>query len=377
MNKDFTKLIVTVGRERLAEVFADIFAEGNPLAPWQQLQLEQAVEEFFVSAPWAMDPLLQDPALRETREDLLSELLQHAHERAPSARLKDDIRRQAEQAGLASIFAGEVRAAAAAEPRTRAQTEGLERMDWLLRLHFAGKFLCGIEPRTWPLIIGPSGVGKSNLARQLAARHGLPLVKVTFGDWLVSGAKCDTTTLNRLAAATREHARFVLFIDELDKMGEANSGWTRSLLAELYGVLDRQLGVATGGGSSWTPQLVAKFRRGVFVVGAGTWQRLWREEAPRAMGFGAQAAEEDIAARIRRAGVIPEELVNRFNPDWVVLPPFTAADFRDIAGRLGLGLEWLDPAAAAAAGLNFRAVERAVAELALHELRNRPEQAQG
>jgi len=160
----------------------------------------------------------------------------------------------------------------------------------------------------------------------------------------------------------------IIFIDELDKVHATPDPWSRALVTELFGVLDRQLGVAEGVRGGWTPQLIEKLREKVFIVGAGTWQDLWRESGSADLGFGGVARPANMVERIRKAQVIPPELINRFSPDWVLLEPYTAQDFQEIAAGLGLPCGVLDPTAAAHSGLNFRAVEAALTAHALRQL---------
>ncbi len=115
-------------------------------------------------------------------------------------------------------------------------------------------------------------------------------------------------------------------------------------------------------------RLLRKPREKVFIVGAGTWQDLWQGSLAGGIGFGRQHQSPDVVERIRRAPIIPPELLNRFNPNWVILEPYTATDFEDIAAGLKVSPGIVDPLAAAESGLNFRAIEAALTTRALHQL---------
>lgn len=82
----------------------------------------------------------------------------------------------------------------------------------------------GIKLRTNPLIVGPSGVGKTWIAEDLARELKLPIFKVTCGDWLPQGVQRETPTLNRLRDFIKCHPRYVLHIDELDKYRATEGG---------------------------------------------------------------------------------------------------------------------------------------------------------
>lgn len=100
------------------------------------------------------------------------------------------------------------------------------------------------------------------------------------------------------------------------------------------------------------------------MVGSGTWMALWDKLGSSRIGFAGGCIGGDIETEIRKAGVIPSELINRFG-HWLLLEPLTIEDFQQIARDLKLGPAILNPEACAATGLGFRAVENAVTAAAL------------
>ena len=363
--KSSTPIIEAVGADRLLHIVQSMVKCRAQLDRDAQRTLDEAVLEFVGRNPLALAILMLDKHLPDTHPDEIETILRRAHDRASEAgRVR--VEEHAMAAGYFDLFAKPK----VKEPEflTRSQQAGLKRMLALAKLHFEGGTRHGVQLRTWPLLVGPSGVGKSNLARRLASDlGGLPVTKLSFGEWLVSGARTDVTTLQRLRLALEKHERQILFIDELDKVHATSDPWSRALLTELFGVIDRQLGVAEGSRSSWTPELLQKLRERVFIIGAGTWQDLWRESSG-AIGFGGRAQPTDMPDRIRRANIIPVELLNRFNADWVVLESYTAQDFAEIAAGLKLPDGVLDPVAAAESGYNFRAVEMTLTAHALRQM---------
>lgn len=363
--KSFTPIIEAVGADRLLHIVESMVKRRADLDSDAQRALDEAVLEFVSRNPLALATIMLDRRLPETHPGELEAILRRAHEKASElGRVR--VEEHAMAAGYFDLFAKPK----AKEPEflTRSQQAGLERMLALAKLHFEGGTRHGVQLRTWPLLVGPSGVGKSNLARRLAAElGGLPVTKLSYGEWLVSGARTDMTTLQRLRVALEKHDRQILFIDELDKVHATSDPWSRALLTELFGVIDRQLGVVEGSRSGWTPELLQKLRDRVFIIGAGTWQDLWRGSSG-GIGFGGRAQSPDMTDRIRRANVIPIELLNRFNADWVVLEPYTAQDFAEIVEGLKLPPGVLDPMAAAESGYNFRAVEMALTAHALRQM---------
>lgn len=75
-----------------------------------------------------------------------------------------------------------------------------------------------LKPRFNRLISGPTGVGKSHMASQLANCIGAEFIKVDFGDWVPLGARTNPTTLGRIASALMRSNRVIVLINELDKI---------------------------------------------------------------------------------------------------------------------------------------------------------------
>jgi hypothetical protein len=151
-----------------------------------------------------------------------------------------------------------------------------------------------------------------------------------------------------------------------------DSSWSQNVLTEIFSVIDRQVNYRGEKGNPWTPEHTARLQKKLFVVGAGTWHRLWSQASARSVGFsGGEAGDFDAEAfrlKVRGAGLIPDELLNRFNDDWLLLEPYTAADYSAIVRNLGIAPSVIDPVEGAASGLNFRYVERALTNAALKRI---------
>ena len=261
-------------------------------------------------------------------------------------------------------------------PLTLSQERALSVLTGLASIQFKGTRIAGLRPRTNALLVGPSGAGKTHVVTVFADRLGLPVLKLTVGDWIVNGARAsEPCTMERVQSFVGTGRRGVIFIDELDKMRAHDNQWSLSLVTEVYGLLDRRVGLAGSARSPWTAEHSANLRDNILFVGAGTWMDLWTGSSPgrstRPIGFCRTDAPTEIPPRenvlreIRAAHVIAEELLFRFCPDWLVLDPYSADDFRMLGRSLGLGPELLDPAEGAASGLNFRFIEACLTRAAL------------
>jgi hypothetical protein len=209
---------------------------------------------------------------------------------------------------------------------TSSQAAALRRLSNLASLQGVGE-KAGILVRNKPLIIGPSGSGKSAIVCRLATLEGLPLLVINAGTWIVYGAYTNPHTVTVIRRFIRSHRRSILFIDEIDKIvgGEMafSHGWSLSVLAECIGILDSDKKLAVCG---WKTSDVEHLRKSCFVIGAGAWQ-LHAAKARRERNV----AYADLVAE--NAG-IPEEVLFRFNPGLIQILPPGEKDFRQSIRRI-------------------------------------------
>lgn len=235
-----------------------------------------------------------------------------------------------------------------------------------------------IKPRLTPLIIGPSGIGKSTVVREVAKEFGFPYMRLTASNWTPAGVKDIVPTLLRVHQFISENDQGILAYDELDKV--PGDSWGKHCLGELFDLLDRSPSQPVKN-VEWSSDILQKLKHDFWMVGAGTWQQAWRETSKSKVGFGGSDDGDSIVADVRRivrtTNVIPQELLQRFSVGHhlIVLPPATATDFHDAALHFGLenfaaALKVpLDFHAAARSGLGARWLEETMAELLLQARR--------
>ena len=94
------------------------------------------------------------------------------------------------------------------------------------------------------MLYGPPGCGKTYIARALAGEMGASFVSITLTDILDQFIGNSEANLHSLFETARAHAPVVLFLDEIDAIGQkrsqaSSSGWrgvTNQLLTEMDGI---------------------------------------------------------------------------------------------------------------------------------------------
>ena len=103
---------------------------------------------------------------------------------------------------------------------TSSQDKAYTLLRKIMRLKLSGitADLETICPRMLPLLIGPSGSGKSAVVKAFCQRMRYPLYMTTCVAWIPEGAKCEPHTLERIRDFVRGQHYGVLFIDEVNKL---------------------------------------------------------------------------------------------------------------------------------------------------------------
>jgi len=198
-----------------------------------------------------------------------------------------------------------------------------------------------IRPRLDPLIVGPTGMGKSHLVRSVAEMLKVPLLRLSYGEWMVTGSRCALTTIARIHEFVTSNPMGIIHIDEVDKARVAfTTEWSIYAYAEMFFLLDRNISQPAKN-EQWTPELNAKLRHNFWIIGSGTWQVLWDTIAKPSIGFG-DTTDNDagvydaIKELVRKKEIIPKEFLKRFCNELILIPPATITDYELAADVFGI-----------------------------------------
>jgi hypothetical protein len=121
--------------------------------------------------------------------------------------------------------------------------------------------------RTTPLIIGPSGSGKSLVVSRLAYQLQIPYLRINVRFWQESDATGGT--LENVADFVSGNPEGIIFLDEIDTLGVPL--WGDATYTEVLNLLDCNPVLTEN--KKWNDQLWGKFYTGKYmIVAAGAWR---------------------------------------------------------------------------------------------------------
>jgi ATP-dependent Clp protease ATP-binding subunit ClpX len=168
------------------------------------------------------------------------------------------------------------------------------------------------KPRFYPLIVGPTGCGKTHIARSVATALGWPYLVINANGWIVLGAK-ETGTWREVEEWVRNkptETPLVIILDEIDKaVGETD--WNHHLQVELFQLLDKVIPPQCQDDPSDVlteeESIDEAFKR-VFFIGCGAFQ----SQQEKAVGCGFRPTVNRPESLDALSKTLPRELVNRF-----------------------------------------------------------------
>ena len=198
----------------------------------------------------------------------------------------------------------------------------------------------GIKLRACFLLIGPSGGGKTFLARALAEEMQIPYLTVAVSDWVLLG------TTNRGGAATwpailnfversKQKRGAIIYIDELDKCSH-DSNWNAFLRSEIFSLCDCRVPMNINDlegdivSESRIEQVRHFLENKTMILAGAAFQNIWDNRARGAMGFLQPDCPGDLPELPDLAKTLPLELINRFSSKLFIVPELTATDYEQM-----------------------------------------------
>lgn len=221
-----------------------------------------------------------------------------------------------------------------------------------------------VRPRAHTLLIGPSGSGKSFMARELGRMLGLPVQLINVSSWVVLSAKNEPWTASTICEwlDSLGNSGGILALDEIDKL-QGDTDWKSYIRLEVHDLLDGVIPNAArmpaqpndepweGPSSQEVDRLTrtmlsARLMNKVFVIGCGAWQPAW-SNISRRIGFERESPDSEHPSRQQILESISPEIRQRFRDEVCWFDPMKSVDYRKISERIaealphpGMGRSW-------------------------------------
>ena len=200
-------------------------------------------------------------------------------------------------------------------------------------LFFSGmrRLPSGVKLRLTPLVVAPTGAGKSHLIRSVASLLSANYLRITRADCVPQGSARGRPTLHRILDQLSTTDRMVLHVDEVEKFDTdiGAQDWSAAIAGDLWNLLDGLYPIAEylretqfPGREAPTEAEVEKWiKTRLWIVGSGTWTQVFADNRPgTTIGFQRDVEATPVGAeRISRSNLISPELLHRFSSDLVFL----------------------------------------------------------
>lgn len=231
---------------------------------------------------------------------------------------------------------------------TKSQRAARETLVQMGQLFFSGeRILPAIKVRLFPVLIGPTGVGKNFLVESAATQLDAFYVKRARGDWLPMGSKSGRPTVFQILDYVSTYDRVLLQLDELDKFTDLqNAEWSASIATDLWAILDLSFQIPEflrevtfpGREPPTVAEMHKRVHKNLWIVGSGTFQKVFENGLANAsIGFcrDRQAhcvgMDEIVASR-----TISPELLLRFNGNPILIQYPSAEETLELLKSSGI-----------------------------------------
>jgi DNA polymerase III delta prime subunit len=215
-------------------------------------------------------------------------------------------------------------------------------------LYIDRKSITALKLRANFLLLGPTGTGKTFLAKEIAREMQVPLLTVSVSDWIVLGGVTRGSSVTwpnivDFIKKNRNKKGVIIFIDELDKCYH-DSNWNTFLRSEIFSLCDSRIPLGLNDldndetEDANIDEIASFLAYKTMIIGGAAFQGIWEEQSASTLGFipaPVVSAQPELHQLVK---YLPRELVNRFSSEIFSLPILKRCDYQSMIEAMAEGI---------------------------------------
>jgi hypothetical protein len=207
-------------------------------------------------------------------------------------------------------------------------------------LYVDRKSITALKLRANFLLLGPTGTGKTFLAKEIARQAQVPFLAVSVSDWIILGGNTrgSSVTWPTIMSFIKKHKTkrgAIIFIDELDKCYH-DSNWNAFLRSEIFSLCDSRTPLGLNdldddeSDDANIDEVESFLAHKTMIIGGAAFQSIWEDQSAPALGFNPEPIPPTPPQLHDLVKHLPRELINRFSSEIFILPTLTKNDYRSM-----------------------------------------------